>query len=499
MTTGHQATIQVPDWVKDAVFYQIFPDRFARSERLQKPGNFEPWGARPTQDGYQGGDLLGVLERLDYLSDLGINAIYFNPIFQSACNHRYHTHDYEKVDPLLGGNELFKRLVTAAHERHIRIILDGVFNHASRGFFPFHDVLENGPDSPWLDWFIIEDWPLAPYDMAKPANYGCWVGLRALPKLNTDNPQVWQYLMQIAEFWIREYDIDGWRLDVPEEITTPGFWEEFRQRVKAIKPEAYIVGEIWRKAPEWLQGDRFDALMNYPFTEAVIAFTAGERVSPRLVEGRSYAPFPALDAPAFGQRMARLFEIYDWEINQVQLNLLDSHDTPRLLSLARGDKATVRLATLLQMTFPGAPCVYYGDEIGLRGTENYDGYHHDPDARWAFPWDDEDRWDTELLTYFKEVIALRHGHPALRHGRYTELDAQGDCYAFARHDGQETLVIVVNVGEEPAEARLPLDGQPLTPQTSLEPLFGAGTIGPVEDSRLPVSVPARSGLVLAGV
>jgi cyclomaltodextrinase / maltogenic alpha-amylase / neopullulanase len=155
------------------------------------------------------------------------------------------------------------------------VVLDGVFNHASRGFFQFNDILENGPYSAWLDWFTVEDWPLAPYDGSKPANYDSWVGNRALPNFNTDNPQVREYIMQIAEFWLREYEIDGWRLDVPAEITTPGFWEEFRQRVRAVNPEAYIVGEIWEVAPDWLQGDRFDALMNYPLTSAIVAFTAG--------------------------------------------------------------------------------------------------------------------------------------------------------------------------------------------------------------------------------
>ena len=238
-----------PAWVKDAVFYQIFPDRFARSGRVPKPANLLPWQAPPSPQGFHGGDLLGIAEHLDYLADLGVNAIYLTPIFQSACNHRYHTHDYEKVDPLLGGNPALRELVSKAHARNIRIVLDGVFNHASRGFFQFNDILENGPHSPWLEWFHVEKWPLAPYDGSRPANYTGWADNRSLPKFNTGNPQVREFLFGIAEFWIREYDIDGWRLDVPAEITTPGFWEEFRRRVKAVKPDAYLVGEIWREAP----------------------------------------------------------------------------------------------------------------------------------------------------------------------------------------------------------------------------------------------------------
>ncbi|MGW8319240.1 MAG: alpha-amylase family glycosyl hydrolase, partial [Candidatus Promineifilaceae bacterium] len=170
-----------PGWVKDAVFYQIFPDRFAKSAHLPKPAHLQPWGSRPTDHGYMGGDLVAVAEHLDYLTDLGINAIYLNPVFQSASNHRYHTHDYFQVDPLLGGNQALRALVDRAHSSGVRIVLDGVFNHASRGFFQFHDILENGQQSPWLDWFVIERWPLAPYAFHRPPNYACWWGNRALP------------------------------------------------------------------------------------------------------------------------------------------------------------------------------------------------------------------------------------------------------------------------------------------------------------------------------
>jgi cyclomaltodextrinase / maltogenic alpha-amylase / neopullulanase len=488
--------ITTPDWVKDAVFYQIFPDRFAMSDRVEKPHHLQSWGSQPTQEGYQGGDLLGVVERLDYLVDLGVNAIYFTPVFQSASNHRYHTHDYEKVDPLLGGNEALRALVEAAHQRNIRIVLDGVFNHASRGFFQFNDILENGPHSAWLDWFLVEDWPLSAYDGDRPANYVGWVGNRALPKLNTDNPQVREFIMRIAEFWLREYDIDGWRLDVPFEIRTEGFWEEFRRRVKAVKADAYIVGEVWEEAQQWLQGDRFDAVMNYLFASAVIAFTAGERVSQALTEGRSYNPYPGIDAVAFGERIQRLLDLYDQEVNQVQLNLLDSHDTARLLSLARGDKATVRLATLFQMTYPGAPSVYYGDEIGIRGTGAYDEPHQDPDARWAFPWHAPEQWDHDLLAYFKKVIALRHGRAVLRRGHFYQLYAQERVFAFARHSNEETVVVVLNAGDEDAVFNLGV-GAYFGDGTILQPIFGEGRIDAIIDGEAAVSIPARQGLVLA--
>ena len=304
--------IQTPDWVKHAVFYQIFPDRLAIGQqprqRLLKHPLWEDWDASPTLQGYKGGDLWGVIDKLDYLQDLGINAIYFTPIFQSTCNHRYHTHDYYQVDPILGGNTAFLELLAAAHQRGIKIVLDGVFNHASRGFYFFSDILENGPASPWLDWFKISDWPLSAYDGKLLANYEGWDGNRALPVFNHDHPDVREYIMQIAEYWIR-LGIDGWRLDVPFEISSAGFWQEFRDRVKAINPEAYIVGEVWRDARQWLDGTQFDGVMNYLFTAPTIAFTAGDRVVLDYVRSRSYEPYPALSAPDYAAKIQQLLDL----------------------------------------------------------------------------------------------------------------------------------------------------------------------------------------------
>jgi glycosidase len=285
--------IVTPEWVKHAVFYQIFPDRFAKSSQLEKPNNLEPWDSEPTAYGYKGGDLLGVIEHLDHIQELGVTAIYFCPIVQSASNHRYHTHDYYRVDPLLGGNEALDALLTECKRRGLRVVLDGVFNHASRGFFQFNDVLENGAVSPWLDWFSFTEHPANAYDLTRPPGYTAWIGKHPLPKFNTDNPQVREYIMRVGEYWMRK-GIDGWRLDVPFEIKTPGFWQEFRQRIKAINPKAYIVGEVWWDSREWLQGDQFDGVMNYLFAGAAIAFSAGQRVRRETVEEFSYAAWPAI-------------------------------------------------------------------------------------------------------------------------------------------------------------------------------------------------------------
>ncbi|WP_448602233.1 glycoside hydrolase family 13 protein [Thermoleptolyngbya sp.] len=478
--------IHTPDWVKHAVFYQIFPDRFARSSQSHpvfSSAALEPWDAPPTFHGYKGGDLWGVVEQLDYLQDLGITAIYFTPVFQSASNHRYHTHDYYQVDPLLGGNEALEKLLTSAHSRGIRIVLDGVFNHSSRGFFFFNDILENGSRSPWVDWFRIHDWPLSAYDEEKPANYASWWGLRALPQFNHENPAVREYLMQIGEYWIKR-GIDGWRLDVPNEIKADGFWQEFRSRVKAINPEAYIVGEIWEDARRWLDGTQFDGVMNYLFTAPTIAFTAGDRVDLPLVENRSYRPYPALDAAGYAAKIQALLDLYPWDIHLTQLNLLDSHDTARLISIAQGDRASVKLATLLLLTFPGAPSIYYGDEVGLPGGS-------DPDCRRGFP--PPDQWDRDLLTCHRELIALRHHHPALRTGDYRPLAAVGQCYVFSRTLGQDSLLVAVNVGLNAAEITLTADTLPTNPVDRL--LWGTGDFH-LAAGQLTLRLPGRSGLVL---
>ncbi len=480
-------TPKTPDWVKDAVFYQIFPDRFAKSDRVLKPNNLEPWNTPPTVQGYKGGDLLGVLEHLDYIQDLGINAIYFTPIFQSACNHRYHTHDYYQVDPLLGGNRAFYALRDELHRRGMKIVLDGVFNHASRGLYYFNDILENGAASAWLDWFTVEQFPLAPYTGDAPAGYAAWVGNRALPRWNTENPQVREYIMQIAEYWLRE-GIDGWRLDVPFEVTAPGFWHEFRQRVKAINPEAYIVGEVWWDSRNYLRGDQFDAVMNYLFSEPVTQFVGQQHLDRSLcVYDRSYDPYPAIDGEHFAVQINKLMGMYAYETALAQLNLLDSHDTARFISLVGGDKAAVRLGTLLLLTFPGAPSIFYGDEIGLPGR-------HDPDCRRAFPWDAPETWDQDALAYHKALIALRHEHPALRRGSFVPLLATRETYTFARQLDASALVIAVNVSDSVQTLELPV-GALLPDGTALKALFGSGD-GVVQGGRLRLTLSARQGVVL---
>ncbi|MGB2926438.1 MAG: glycoside hydrolase family 13 protein [Limnothrix sp.] len=492
--------VYTPDWVKEAVFYQIFPDRFARTTQqdrlipaMQVP--LEAWDSSPTIQGYKGGDLWGVIDQLDYLQELGVTALYFNPIFQSACNHRYHTHDYYNVDPLLGGNQAFAALLKAAHDLEIKVVLDGVFNHASRGFFFFNDILENGPHSPWVDWFKIHGWPLSAYDGSLPANYEGWVDNRSLPEFNHENAQAREYIMQVAEYWIR-FGIDGWRLDVPNEIEAAGFWQEFRERVKAVNPEAYIVGEIWQDARPWLDGTQFDGVMNYLFTEAAIAFAVGDEVVPEHVAIPSYRTTPALDAVEYGQRISEILELYDWDIQLTQLNLLASHDTARLFTIAGGETGkegaiaaatdSVILSTLLLMTFPGAPCIYYGDEVGLGGAM-------DPDCRRTMP--PESEWKNEILQEHKALIQLRRNHPALQKGDYKTTLTHDRVYGFLRQLDQphETIMIVVNAGNEPYTGRIYLEQWGV--YASVIWRYGAGSTE-LQQNILALTIPPRSGLVI---
>ncbi len=476
---------QTPAWVHDAVFYQIFPDRFARSARVHKPGNLEAWDAPPTAAGFKGGDLLGVAERLDYLSDLGVTAVYFTPVFQSAANHRYHTHDYFRVDPILGGDSALRELLDAAHRRGMRVVLDGVFNHASRGFFQFNHILENGRQSPYLNWFHVHTFPLNAYDEdGRPPGYAAWWNLRALPKFNTGTPDVREFIFRVARHWI-DFGIDGWRLDVPAEIDDDGFWREFRHIVKAANPDAYIVGEIWGPAERWLQGDMFDGVMNYGFLRSCIEYIIGVRGDSSIWQG-GYGEVHPCDAPQFAAQVEALINRYAGPASQAMLNLLDSHDTARFITIARGDTAALRLATLLQMTYPGAPSIYYGDEVGLSGGR-------DPDSRRAMVWD-KYRWDLGLQAHVRNCIALRRAHPALRSGGFKTLYAEGMTYAFARHTASEWFMVVLNAGDRLQVANIGAAGM-LSDGAVLKDVWSPQTVIVTKGVAWDIVMPPRSGVV----
>ncbi len=413
--------MSVPEWVQDAIFYQIFPDRFANGDPDNDPPNLVHWGSPPTSWGFQGGDLKGILQRFDYLLDLGINAIYLNPIFQATSNHRYNTMDYYQIDPKLGTLGDFHNLIELTHRNHVRIILDGVFNHCGRGFFAFIDILENQEYSGYRDWYHIKRFPVEAYSWGEASAYLGWWGMKSLPKFNTNNPRTRRYLMDVARYWI-EQGADGWRLDVPNEINDDSFWAEFREVVKSANPEAYLVGEIWSPDKRWVGEGHFDGLMNYPVMDALAGLLATN----------------SLDTAHFAEKVEGLLTLYPRDNAYAMYIPIGSHDTERILTRMGNDLNKTRLAYLFQFAYPGAPAIYYGDEIGLVGGK-------DPGCRGAFSWE-ETSWNTKLRNFIKSLINLRKQHTALRRGDYFRLEQNSNpaCYAFARTMTNDKLLIIMN-------------------------------------------------------
>jgi len=500
-------TITTPDWLRDAVFYQIFPDRFARSRNTINQGTkFEPWDSPPNPYGFKGGDLYGVIEHLDYLTDLGINAIYFNPITASASNHRYHTYDYFHIDPLLGGDEAFRALLDAAHERGIRIVPDGVFNHASRGFWQFHHVLENGDGSPFVDWFHFnpdrlnrrKQWGAYPGEQEQrdlnhgmgsfnAIGYTAWWNLPALPKFNTDCQAAREFIFDMAVHWIN-FGADGWRLDVAAEIDDDSFWQEFRRRVKAANPDAYIVAEIWQEAKRWLQGDQFDATMNYLVSAALMGLLVKDKIPAYAYQiGGMQNVLRPLSAAEFGDRIDYVLSLYQPEINQAQLNLLDSHDTARFLTVAGGDVDALKLAYFFLLTYIGAPCIYYGDEVGMDGGP-------DPECRKSFNWD-EKTWNHEMLAFFKQLIQIRKAEVALRRGTYQRVYSDADVIVYARQYNGETILVAINTAAAEKQPVIETAGLGLN-NAGLEALFGSTSAVIKEGVITDLSLRARSGVIL---
>ncbi|WP_370452272.1 glycoside hydrolase family 13 protein [Cohnella sp. AR92] len=398
------------------------------------PENAEPWGGEPTPKNFFGGDLQGVLDHLDYIERLGVNAIYFTPLFEATTNHKYDTQDYLKVDPHFGTNEKLKELVDACHRRGIRVLLDAVFNHAGRTFPPFVDVLEKGAESPYASWFHVRDFPLRIEDGIP--TYETFAFEPIMPKLNTENPDARKYLLDVARYWVEEIGIDGWRLDVANEVDHE-FWREFRKTVKAVNPDAYILGEIWHDSMPWLQGDQFDAVMNYPFTNAVLDFFAKGKI----------------DAAGFANRIGKQLASYPQQVNETAFNLLGSHDTPRLLTLCKEDEQRMRLAALFQLTYPGVPCVYYGDEIGMTGEG-------DPGCRKCMEWD-EDKQNAEMLDFYRSTLALRSRHASLRGVdlRFLQAEEGGKLLVYERRSADgDRLIVAMNAGKRQAKLKVEADG-----------------------------------------
>ena len=415
-----------PDWVQDAVFYEIFPERFYDGDPTNDPPGTRPWGGSPTRDSFFGGDLHGILEKLSYLDNLGVDALYLTPIFRARTNHKYDTCDYLAIDPAFGSMDLLRDLVAEAHRRGIRIILDCVFNHCGDGFWAFEDVRQRGARSPYADWFLIDSHPVRP----EPANYQTCGGAGYLPKLNVQNPAVQDYLLQVAAHWLKEAEVDGWRLDVPWKVPFD-FWRAFRRTVKGVNPDAYIVGEVWRDGRLWLQGDTCDGIMNYRLRDYVLDFCVRD----------------TMDAEDFDIEIAWLRQDHEHAV-PFQLNLLGSHDTPRLLTICEGNVDRMILALVFQFTYLGAPMIYYGDEVGMEGD-------NDPLCRGTMIWD-KDRWNSQLHETYRRLIQIRKQHPALRRGVFEPLRVFNAVYAYHRQREEDDVVIVMNPRQARSEFAIPL-------------------------------------------
>jgi neopullulanase len=424
---------KAPEWVKSTVWYQIFPERFANGDPSISPNNALPWGSKvPDRNDFFGGDLQGIIDHLDYLHDLGIGGIYLNPIFEAPTNHKYDTLDYFAIDPHFGTKETFKKLVHEAHQRGIRIMLDAVFNHIGSTSKQWLDVVQNEDKSRYKDWFHIHSFPVKEgengnFEGKTTLSYDTFAFTPKMPKLNTANPEVQKYLLDISTYWIKEFDIDGWRLDVANEVDH-AFWKSFHKAVTAAKSDIYIVGEIWHDAWNWLHGDEFHSVMNYPLTQSILNFFVEDKIT-------------ATEAIS---TINEHFMKYPQTVNEVTFNLLDSHDTARILTKAGGDKQKVKQALAFLFAQTGSPCIYYGTEIGLDGG-------NDPLCRKCMIWDEE-KQDRDMLEFIKKLIKLRKDYQSilsdgtLRWIQNNNLPKNVLC--FSRELGNQSLIFIFNHGEK---------------------------------------------------
>lgn len=380
--------IQNVKWLNNAVFYQIFIDRFDKASEKDESYINASWGDLPTPKSFFGGDLDGICKHLDYIQELGVTALYLNPIFKSPSNHKYDIIDYYEIDEMFGGKEAFKRLVKACHERGIKIILDAVFNHVSEKFYPFGQVMALGKQSEYFDWFVIDGDKIN----ANRDNYDCFAACKYMPKLNTNNPEVQSYLIDVAKHYITEYGIDGWRLDVADEVSHD-FWRQMRKKIKAVNPDAVLIGENWHNSESFLQGDQFDSIMNYGVTKAFLDFFA------RVI----------IDEKGFAEALNAQLMRYTDTTNNMMFNLLDCHDTHRFYSEVGCDARKLMRALLTLVFLPGSINLYYGTEILTEG-----GY--DPDSRRAFDFEKLNNSEIKGIKGEIAYILKLKNQPAIAHG-----------------------------------------------------------------------------------
>lgn len=404
---------EVVEWMHGAVFYEIFIERFYQGIKEKDTSYINlGCGEIPNPKSFAGGDIPGIRKKLDYIQSLGFNALYLTPVFESISNHKYDISDYKTVDKHFGTNEDLKQLINEVHNKGMKIVMDAVFNHCSNLLPQFQDVIRHGKASKYYDWFIIRGDEV---DMDN-INYEVFGFCNYMPKFDTSKEEVQKFLLDIALFWIKEYDIDGWRLDVSDEVSH-NFWRKFREEVKKAKPECVIIGENWHDANSFLQGDQYDSIMNYAFTKSCLDYYANETI----------------DAKGFAEKLNQLLMRNSGQVNSMMLNLLDSHDTDRFYTSVNKNKDRVLSAIATMIMFMGSPCIYYGTELLMEG-----GY--DPDNRRCFDWE-ETHWDMSFIEALKKLLSLKQ-MPALKRGDISISYDDKVCYIEREYNNRKVLLIL---------------------------------------------------------
>ena len=480
------AGFQPISWLERSVFYQIFPDRFANGDPSNDPVEEAdprqrytrktfPWGEKAPRDRklmpFYGGDLAGIETHLDYLEQLGVNALYLNPIFTAFTNHRYDVSNFREVDPVLGGDQALVSLRQALSQRDMRYVLDIVPNHSGFMHPWFQSALQDKKSEERGFFYFAEN----------EQEYTSWMGFGHMPKLNYGSSALRREMIEsedsIFAYWLKPpFSADGWRVDVGNMLGRHDdhqinleLLRSIRAAVKRVSPEAYLMGENFFEATEQLQGDGWDAVMNYTgFADPVLHWLTGYEQDALRCDAVLKTDIPwdtATMLQAWNENLASI----PWQIALQQFNLLDSHDTPRLLTLLNGDKALSQLAAIAQFTFPGVPCLYYGDEIGLTNEEGFD-------SRNCFPWD-EDQWDQESLDFYKKLITLRRTSLALARGELRVLYYDQDLVVYARVLGEEWVLVTANRSEQAHPAvRLDVPALNLVGERDFIALIGSGRI-----------------------
>lgn len=415
-------------WLQESVVYQIFLERFNNGDKSNDPKNTAKWGSQVKTNSSFGGDLQGVIEKLDYLGDLGINLIYLTPIFKSSSNHKYNTTDYYDIDPEFGTLSIAKNLIKKCHEKGIKIIFDAVFNHSGSDFFAFKDVLDNQENSKYKDWYFIDSYPV---DTQNVTYYTFGDGISHMPKLNTHNKDVRDYLLKVGEYWVKEIGIDGWRLDVCDEVDHD-FWRAFSKVVKSANKDAIIIGEIMHEANSFLKGDQLDSIMNYPFKFALVDFFGNRTIS----------------AEKFHDILSFNRTLYMRSITSQLWNLIGSHDTKRFLTECDDNVDRIKLAIIFQFCYQGVPYIYYGDEVGLNGGD-------DPQCRKCMIWD-EGKQNKELFNLYKTMIRIRKNNKALIYGDYKTIYCENNVLVFKRSYEGKSILIAINNSDEEYNIKPPL-------------------------------------------